>query len=691
VADRSAQTAGEPPYASGKASGRTVPLYTTTGQLTVALVGNPNTGKTSLFNALTGFRRHVANYPGVTVEVARGPVRNPNTRIELLDLPGTYSLSAVSPDEQLVTDVLAGRAAHQPKPDAILAIVDASNLRRNLYLVSQLLDYGLPLIVAVNMIDIARSRGIEVDCDSLSKRLGGPVIPVIATREATLAPLVAALARVPEMPPARRATTAAATTRDAQPESPADPTEVDIQTRYAWVGRLLDGTVTRSDQPIVTLSERLDRVLTHRVAGVAVLAVVLFGVFQSIFQFAAPFMDLIDAGFGLLGEFVASWTPAGIVRSLIVDGLIAGVGGVLVFLPQIVILFAVIAILEDCGYLARAAYMMDRLMRGLGLTGRAFIPMLSSFACAVPAIMGTRTIADRRERYTTILLAPFMSCSARLPVYVLFISAFVEPKSYFGGWVGLQGAVMLAMYLVGVLVVIPFAWLLRRTAFRGPTAGFVLELPSYKAPRPRAVLQRMVDAGTRFVVRAGTIILFVNMIVWALGYFPHSSATESRVAIEAQRQGWDDARFESELAGAHLRDSYLGAMGRWIEPVVKPIGWDWRLGMAALASFPAREVVIATLGTIYNLGADEAEESQSLQEALHAAKWPDTGEPVFSLPVALSVMVFFALCAQCAATLVTIGRETGSWAWPVVSFCVMTGTAYGAAWATARMAIAFGL
>lgn len=690
MAELSAQTAGQPPCASGRGlSGRAVLLYTTTGQLTVALVGNPNTGKTSLFNALTGFRRHVANYPGVTVEVARGPVRNPNVRIELLDLPGTYSLAAVSPDEQLVTDVLSGRHPHQPQPDAILAIVDASNLRRNLYLVSQLVEFGLPIIVAVNMIDIARSRGIEVDCDKLSERLGSPVIPVIATREATAKPLMVALERAAELTPPLQAGAAPAT-GGAGGTSPG-AAEADIQARYAWIAQLLDGAVTRSDRPIVTSSERLDRVLTHRVFGVLILAVVLFCVFQSIFRLATPFMDLIDSGFGLLGDLVSSWLPAGALRSLVVDGVIAGVGGVLVFLPQIVILFAVIAILEDCGYLARAAYMMDRLMRGLGLTGRAFIPLLSSFACAVPAIMGTRTIADRRERFTTILLAPFMSCSARLPVYVLFISAFVPAKPIAGGWIGLQGLVMFAMYLVGVVVVIPFAWLLRRTAFRGPTSGFVLELPTYKAPRPRAVLQRMVSAGTRFVVRAGTIILAVNLVVWALGYFPHSAATEARVASQAQAHGWDDARFESELAGAYLRDSYLGTTGRWIEPVVRPIGWDWRIGMATLASFPAREVVIATLGTIYNLGSDESEDSRSLQQALVAARWPDTGRPVFTLPVALSVMVFFALCAQCTATLVTIGRETGSWAWPLASFSFMTGTAYVAAWATAHIAASLGL
>ncbi|RMF73337.1 MAG: ferrous iron transporter B, partial [Planctomycetota bacterium] len=367
---------------------------------------------------------------------------------------------------------------------------------------------------------------------------------------------------------------------------------------------------------------------------------------------------------------------------------IAGVGGVLVFLPQIMILFGLIAILEDCGYMARAAYMMDRLMRGLGLSGRAFIPLLSAFACAVPAIMGARAISDRRERFVTILIAPFMSCSARLPVYTLIIGAFVPATSYFGGWLGLQGLVMLGMYLVGVIVAIPVAWLLKTTAFAGPQPPFFIELPTYKRPRVRAVLQRMLFAGHHFLMRAGTVILCVNLLVWALAYFPHTSQTAARVEAQAAAEGWDDSRVESELAGAYLRDSYLGRIGRTIEPAIRPIGWDWKIGMAVAASFPAREVVIATLGTIYNLGSDVDEASLPLQQKLKDARWEHSGEPIFTLPVALSLMVFFALCAQCSSTLVVIGRETRSWVWPIVSFVGMTTLAYLGAWATMRIAAA---
>jgi len=470
-----------------------------------------------------------------------------------------------------------------------------------------------------------------------------------------------------------------------------DSQGVEVRARYAWIARILEGVIQRPEQPVITWSDRLDRVLTHKFAGGLVLGLVLLVLFQSIFTWSAPLMDAIDGAFAALGGSVAALLPPGALSSLIADGLIAGVGGVLVFLPQILLLFAFIAVLEDCGYMARAAYMMDRVMRVAGLSGRAFIPLLSSFACAVPAIMGTRTIADRRERFVTILIAPFMSCSARLPVYVLLISTFVPPTGYLGGWISLQTLVMMGMYLVGVVAAVPIAWLLRRTVLAGAGGGFILELPSYKLPRPRAIWQRMYLAGRDFLVRAGTLILVVNLVVWALGYFPRSAHTRAALEARAAAEAWDEARQESELAGAYLRDSYLGRMGRAIEPLIRPIGWDWRVGMAVIASFPAREVVIATLGTIFNLGAGADEQSESLRSAIRSATWPDSRQPIFTLPVALSIMVFFALCAQCASTLVVIGRETGSWLWPLASFVGMTTLAYLAAWGTAAAARAMGL
>ncbi|MCZ2399530.1 MAG: ferrous iron transport protein B [Phycisphaerae bacterium] len=704
---------------------------------TVALIGNPNTGKTSLFNALTGFSRHVANYPGVTVEVASGRIRGCDAPIELLDLPGTYSLAARSPDEQIVADAVWGRLAARPRPDALLVIVDACNLQRNLYLLSQALELELPVVVAVNMIDLAAARGLRIDFELLAQRLGVPAIPVVAVHPATIMPLVVALQRAtaaapthPQPPIDARLAEACRglalgdrtlrpaealrvlADRDGQERARylasggsmaaldaarerlfaagIDPAVAEVRGRYAWVDRVLNGVVTQPARPILTWSDRLDHVLTHKVWGPVVLFGVLFVLFQAIFPWAKPLMEQIEAGFDLLGRAAGAWLPEGALRSLVVDGVIAGVAGVLVFLPQIMILFAFIAVLEDCGYMTRAAHLMDRVMRGIGLSGRALIPLLSSFACAVPAIMGARVIADRRERFLTIMIAPFMSCSARLPVYVLMIAAFVPERGVLGGWVGLQGLVMLAMYLVGVVVAIPVAWLLKRTVLAGPASGFVLELPSYKVPGLRAMWQRMYFAARSFIIRAGSVILVVNLVVWALAYFPRDARVAERLSQQAAAEGWGEAQLESALAGAWLRESYLGRAGHAIEPVLAPLGWDWRIGVGVIASFPAREVIVATLGTVFNLGAGEDETSEPLRDALSAARWPD-GRPLFTLPVALSIMVFFALCAQCASTLAVIARETGSWGWAALSFFSMTTIAYFAAWGVSAGASAAGL
>jgi ferrous iron transport protein B len=704
----------------------------------VALAGNPNTGKTALFNALTGFHRHVANYPGVTVDLARGPIRRASRPLELLDLPGTYSLAAASPDEMILCNALCGRVAGQVRPAAILAIVDASNPLRNLYLVSQLLEVGLPVVIALNMMDIASARGIEIDVERLSQRLGVPVVPVIATQPKTVEPLIQALeAAVFADPPTSRvalpsalldeaaklcAATDGATTpsealrilvdrgghaqdqfvaqggdltlveqsRDRLRAVGIDAAPAEVRARYAWINQMLAGVVNRTLPNGQSWTNRIDRLLTHRVGGALTLLVVLYGIFYAIYRGAAPLMGGVEWVFGQLGAYAAAILPNGAVQSLVKDGLIGGVGGVLTFLPQILLLFMFIAILEDCGYLARAAFMVDRLMRPLGLSGRAFIPLLSSFACAVPAIMGTRAIADRRERFITILMAPFMSCSARLPIYVLLIGAFVPARTWLGGWVRLDALVMLAIYLVGAICAIPLALLLRRTVFAGPSSGFLLELPTYKLPRPRTVFQRMYLAGRGFLVRAGTVILLVNLAIWTLGYFPHSAATRDAVEQQRASRGWDAQTTAAELNGAYLRDSFLGRLGHVLEPAIRPLGWDWRIGVAVLASFPARELVIASLGTVFNLGQDTGGPSSSLRQTIQHVTRADTGGPLFTLPVALSVMVFFALCAQCASTLVVMARETGSWTWPLASFLTMTALAYSAAWVVFHAAQALG-
>jgi ferrous iron transport protein B len=477
---------------------------------------------------------------------------------------------------------------------------------------------------------------------------------------------------------------------------------VEAMARYDWVARMLRGVVQKPNEHQPTLSDRIDGLLTHKILGSVIFMALMALVFSSIFIWANPAMNMIDDSVSWVGSLVKDYMADGPLRSLMVDGVIAGVGAVLVFLPQILILFFFIALLEDCGYMARAAFLMDRLMAGVGLSGKSFIPLLSSFACAIPGIMATRVIENRRDRLATILIAPLMSCSARLPVYVILIGAFVPNSRYFGGLVGLQGLTLLAMYAVGVVVAIGVAWVLKWTLLRGETPPFVLELPSYKLPSLRNVVQRMAERAWDFVSRAGTVIFAVTVVIWALAYYPRS-ASQVNAEIAAQRGNLRSvmiAAGDAEQAAAmravtefdqpenldhlaaslHQRYSFLGRAGHWIEPAVRPLGWDWRIGCAVIASFPAREVVMGALGVIYHLGRDvdvSGDEDQNrLREQLKAARWDDTGKPVYNLPVALSIMVFFALCAQCAATLAVIHRETNSWRWPVFTFAYMTVLAY---------------
>jgi len=741
--------------------------------LTVALVGNPNTGKSTLFTALAGVRQRIGNYPGVTVEKKIGYLRQGDRQWALVDLPGTYSLSPNSLDEMVVVDVLLGRRDDVPSCDAVICIVDASNLERNLYLVSQVLEFSRPTVVALNMIDIAEARGMKIDAARLSSRLGIPVVPIQANKHRGLAELKAALERTVELgapssdspfPPefceevaalgevlvpaaahgrvlsvvpryiverllldttgyleqSGLVTTAAdddksqlhahlLTARARLAAAGCQVPAIEAIARYGWAGRMLDGVISEPSQRPETTSDRLDRFLTHRLWGTLTFAVVMFILFSSIFIIARPLMNLLDGAADSLAGFVKSHMAEGAMRSLLVDGIIAGAGSVIVFLPQILILFMFIAILEDCGYMARAAYLMDKLMVRVGLSGKSFIPLLSSFACAIPGIMATRVIENRRDRLTTILVAPLMSCSARLPVYTLLIGAFIPAGKYAAGFLPLQGLTLFCMYLVGVIAAVIVALILKRTLLRGETPPFVMELPPYKVPSPRLVLERMVDRGWAFIRRAGTLILAVAIVVWALLYYPHNSAAvqesvaKERAALAAQidRLPGDDAR-RSELvtelsryddpaqqaqllAGAYQRQSMLGRLGRFIEPVVRPLGWDWRVGCAAIASFPAREVVLGTLGVIYNLGDVDLKENEGqtqLQSQLRAAVWDDSSRPVFTIPMALGLMVFFALCAQCAATLVVIKRETKTWRWPIFTFVYMTVLAYFGALAT---------
>ena len=711
------------------------------GRATVAVVGNPNTGKTTLFNALTGLSQRVGNFPGVTVERKVGQLTLSNAgAIDLLDLPGTYSLSARSPDELIAVEALMGLLKSESTIQAVLVVLDASNLRRSLYIVSQLLEIDLPLVVALNMLDVAKARGIVIDAPALSEHLGVPVIPIQANKRVGLDELKEVLSRVVEkgMVPSRKSVLPQSWWAEAEQlaqkyegvstglvlrvlidnqnafashvvERFGDDFAADlhvlraqvnvddalanreIELRYRWIDGALDD-VLRDPEPLrVTRSDRLDRFLTHPLWGSLSFAVVMAFVFQSIFSWAVPLMDGIDALFGAVGGWASGYLPEGALQSMVVDGVIAGVGGVVIFLPQICILFLFIAILEDCGYMARAALLMDRLLTPCGLSGKSFIPLLSSFACAIPGVMATRTINDPKDRIATMLVAPLMSCSARLPVYAIFIGAFIPNQNIWGG-IGLQGLTLFALYCVGIFVAIPVAWILKKTLLRGQPTPFLLELPSYKIPDVGTVGMRIYQSARHFLERAGTLILAATIVMWALAYFPRSETIAAHYEAERERlvgaseEILDDLR--TKEAGEMLKQSFLGRMGHAVEPVVEPLGWDWRIGMAALASFPAREVIVAVLGTIYSLGEVD-EESASLRDALRSATWSD-GRTVFNIPVALSIMVFFALCAQCVSTLAVIQRETGAWRWPVLTFVYMTVLAYIGAFVTYRLGMALG-
>jgi ferrous iron transport protein B len=642
--------------------------------LTVALLGNPNTGKSTLFSALAGIPTRIGNYPGVTVEEKVGRFTHRGRAIDLVDLPGTYSLRAKSPDEQVAIDVLHGRVADVPAPDCVVVVADATNLERNLFLASQALELGRPTVIALSLTDIAQAKGISIDVAELSRRLGCPVVRVVApAREGIDALGDAILAAIDAPPPRAPVLEQHLAALDAG--RPAAAREAIA--RYAWIDAAVAGVVRRSAVAAQPLNERIDRLLTHRLWGTVFFVATMLAIFSSIFWLAAPLMDAISGGVDAVGAWVEGSLPEGPLRSLLVDGVIAGVGGVVVFLPQIALLFLFVALLEGCGYLSRAAFLMDRLLCGVGLSGKSFIPLLSSFACAIPGIMAARTIENRRDRLLTILVAPLMSCSARLPVYLLLCGAFVPNVPVLGlSWLRLPAVVLAAMYAVGVVVAAVVAFVLSRTLFRGQPEPFVMELPGWRWPQWQVVLERVREASVSFLKNAGTLIVAVSIVIWALGTYPRPSAQPDPTATEA------------EVRGEALRQSFLGRAGRLIEPVVRPLGWDWRLGCAAIASFPAREVVLGTLGVIYNLGdvdPGEEEGASALVRRLKAATWDGTERKVFTLPVALSLMVFFALCAQCASTLVVIGKETGSRLWPFVAFTYMTVLAWLGAFATYQL------
>ncbi len=628
--------------------GRLAHSAVTTRPVNAALVGNPNCGKTALFNALTGSRQKVANYPGVTVESQQGELVTPAGRaVRLVDLPGTYSLRARSPDEEVTRDVVLGRLRGEARPDILLCVADATNLRVAIRLVLELREVGRPMLLALNMFDIARHRGFTIDTERLSAALGVPVVGSVAVRRGGTQALLEGLDTLAAAPP------------DETADRWAPRTGAGIRDLQRQADQIVAACVTFPAKPD-TVTARIDAVLLHPVWGLVILLMLLFVMFQAVFTWAQAPMDAIKASFDWLGAMAGTVLPDGLLLSFVRNGLIGGVGAVLVFLPQILMLFLFILVLEDFGYMARAAFLMDRIMGGAGLHGRAFIPLLSSFACAIPGIMATRVIDSRRDRLATIMVAPLMTCSARIPVYTLIISAFIADRTVWGG-LRLQGLVMFGLYAVGIVSALGVSFILKRLVWRNtPAEPFMLELPDYKLPNGRNIAMALVQRARAFLYRAGTTILAMMIVIWFLASVPGPPPGATQPAISY---------------------SFAAQIGHVMEPVLAPLGFNWQINVALLPGMAAREVAVASLGTVYAISGSGSGATAQLGQAL-AGKW--------SLATALSLLAWYIFAPQCASTLATVRRETGSWAWMAVLFGYMLALAYAASFATYQIAVALG-
>ena len=605
----------------------------------VALVGNPNCGKTALFNRLTGSRQKVANYAGVTVERKSGlhQLQGANGALEIIDLPGAYTLEAASPDEAVTRDVCLGRFPGETAPDVIVCVLDAINLQLHLRFALEVLQLGRPMVLAVNRMDVAERHGLKIDLESLSSQLGVPVVGTVAVRRQGADALTAQLAKTP-VPPTPRFTDPARWHEEAE--------------------ALYDNAVSGDNQD--TLTDAADRLLLHPATGLPLLAILMFVMFQAVFAWADPLIGGVESGIGMLGEVVAGAVPEGLLNSLLVDGIIAGVGGVVVFLPQILILFLFILLLEESGYLPRAAFLLDRLMVGAGLSGRAFIPLLSSFACAVPGIMATRSIPNPRDRLATIMVAPLMTCSARLPVYTLLIAAFI-PQQSVGGVFNLQGLVLFVLYALGIVSAVAVSWIMKRWGGAREEQPLLLELPAYRMPHPRDILIGLWERALIFLRRVGGIILALTILLWALSSFPAPPA---------------------DAVAADITYSWAGQLGRLMEPLFAPLGFNWQICIALVPAMAAREVAVSALATVYALSATD-DEAASLLTPLIAQDW--------SLATALSLLVWFIYAPQCISTLAVIRRETNQWRMVAISAGYLFGLAYGMSLLTYQLARGLGL
>jgi ferrous iron transport protein B len=690
-------------------------------QLHIGLVGNPNSGKSSLFNCLTGLNQKVGNFPGVTVELKLGEAKiDENLWAEFLDLPGTYSLYPRRSDEQVTYDVLLNEE-HAEHPDILVIIVDASNLKRNLLFASQIIDLKIPTVVALTMMDLARKKGVEIDVAGLERELGVAVIPINPRKNKGISQLKKTLSQV--------STNLSNNTRNFVPEalwgrgtvqaikerlpqlsdykalhlafnfkelniSPAVKKIVEdsikdiplnktlsqaeeITDRYARIKTIMQQTVVEPDPLQRTLlTDKLDNVLLHRRWGYLILLAVLFLLFQSVFLIAQYPMDWIELGFANLSSVLSGSLPDVWWSDLLINGVVAGLSGILVFVPQIMILFGLITVLEDSGYMARISFLSDRLMRSVGLNGKSVMPMISGFACAVPAIMSARSIENRKERLLTILITPLMSCSARLPVFTILI-ALVIPNNYLFGFLNVQGLVMMGLYLLGLVMALVVASIARWFIKIKERSFFILELPTYRSPRWGNVLQTMVNKAKIFVFDAGKVIMVISLILWALSSFgPGDRMKEVAQQYEKQKQqpGSNTDEINKAHDAAKLENSYAGILGKTIEPVIEPLGYDWKIGIALITSFAAREVFVGTMATLYSVG-DHDENSLRLRDKMKAAK-KENGRPVYTLASGLSLMIFYVFAMQCMSTLAVVKRETKSWKWPIIQLIYMTGLAY---------------
>jgi ferrous iron transport protein B len=698
---------------------------------TIALVGNPNTGKSTVFNALTGLKQKIANYPGVTVEKKVGFTKINGKKVRVVDLPGTYSLNPKQLDEKIAYEVLAGKYEHEAAPDLAVVVVDASNLDRNLYLATQVMDLGIPVVIALSMMDIAEERGLKIDSKKISERLGVPVIPIVAKNtgeagkvikyiEENDIPVPGALAwnpgdelndavdfitenwiktelNIPErawnvealrylgndhaindIPDLEKQLSLRSVVEDARSrleKHGKNYSAEEVLRRYDFIEKCTSSSVSTSEEVSENISDKIDAFVTHKFAGPIIFAAILLLMFQAIFSWAEPFMNLIDLTFIETGNWIAETLPEGTLNDLIVEGVIAGLGGVVIFLPQIVFLFFFISILEGTGYMARAAFVMDGFMTKIGLHGRSVVPLMSGFACAIPGIMATRTIENWRDRLITIMVLPFMACSARLPVYALMIAAFI-PDTTILGIITLQGVTFFGLYIFGILMAILSALVIKQFFSSKEQSPFIMELPAYKMPKWSSVAHNVYDRGKVFVLEAGKIILAISIVLWFLASFPNVEIPADLQNNSAQSELTTETVSQEQLEATYrLEHSYAGQFGHLIEPVIKPLGFDWKIGIGLITSFAAREVMVGTLNTIYSV-EDESDEALSLQKKLQRDVNETTGEPVYNVWTALSLMVFFALAMQCMSTIAIVRRETNSWKWPTIMFTYMTGLAY---------------